>query len=118
MAIRPEKWGPLLWGALHVSALSCTDRRNFVNFVEAYKGIIPCMACKKHFEDVLINNPVSMTNLFEWSVDVHNMVNERIGKSLMTYEQAYEKWTSDGSSNWTQMGLFILIVVLVIFMFV
>jgi hypothetical protein len=34
------------------------------------------------------------TDQFRWSVDVHNMVNEKLGKPVMTLEEAYAHWMS------------------------
>jgi hypothetical protein len=31
--------------------------------------------------------------LFRWSVDFHNRVNTKLGKPVVTYEEALEKWT-------------------------
>jgi hypothetical protein len=60
-----------------------------VDFVESYKEIIPCLSCREHFEQVLVENPVpEADDLFKWSVDVHNIVNRRLGKPEFSYEAA------------------------------
>ena len=118
MGVKPEKWGPLFWGALHVAALGCSNHENLVNFVECYKAIIPCMSCRQHFEEVLDANPVPAVSnpaeLFAWTVDVHNIVNKRINKPLLTYEEAYQTWTSEPTKICTQKFDFKIIIFIII----
>ena len=118
MGIKPEKWGPLFWGALHVAALGCSNRENLVNFVECYKAIIPCMSCRQHFEEVLASNPVpEVTNpveLFAWTVDVHNLVNKSINKPVLTHEEAYQIWTAEPNKICTQQFDFKIVIFIIV----
>ena len=42
-----------------------------------------------HFDSVLTENPVPEAgDFFKWSVDVHNIVNKRLGKPDFSYEDA------------------------------
>lgn len=51
--------------------------------------IIPCLSCRQHFEQVLVENPIPESDdFFKWSVDVHNIVNKRLGKPEVSYEDA------------------------------
>lgn len=89
MRIPPSKWGPHFWMTLHIACLGCQDGKVLTDFVEAYKEIIPCLSCREHFEQVLVENPVpEADDLFKWSVDVHNIVNRRLGKPEVSYEAA------------------------------
>jgi hypothetical protein len=89
MNIPPTKWGPHFWMTLHIACLGCQDYKIIAGFVEGYKAIIPCLSCRLHFEQVLVENPVPETgDFFKWSVDVHNIVNRRIGKTEFSYEDA------------------------------
>jgi hypothetical protein len=56
--------------------------------------VLPCFWCRVHFSQVLAENPIPDTDVFKWSVDVHNIVNEKLGKPLMTFEDALEHWMS------------------------
>lgn len=90
MRIPPSKWGPHFWMTLHIACLGCQDAKVLVDFVEGYKEIIPCLSCREHFEQVLVDNPVpEADDLFKWSVDVHNIVNKRLGKPEFSYEDAF-----------------------------
>ena len=89
MKIPPSKWGPHFWMTLHIACLGCQDAKVLSDFVEGYKEIIPCLSCREHFEQVLVDNPVpEADDLFRWSVDVHNIVNRRLGKPEVSYEAA------------------------------
>jgi hypothetical protein len=89
MNVPPTKWGPHFWMTLHIACLACQDYKALAEFVEGYMYIIPCMSCRQHFEQVLVENPVPETgDFFQWSVDVHNIVNNRLGKPEFSYEEA------------------------------
>jgi len=89
MNIPPSKWGPHFWMTLHIACLGCQDPKALIEFVEGYVYIIPCLSCRQHFEQVLVENPVPESDdLFKWSVDVHNIVNKRLGKPEFSYEDA------------------------------
>jgi hypothetical protein len=89
MHIPPTKWGPHFWTTLHIACLACADYKSLVEFVEGYVYIIPCLSCRQHFEKVLEENPVPEAgDYFKWSVDVHNIVNVRLGKPEISYENA------------------------------
>lgn len=50
-----------------------------------------------HFEQVLAENPVPEAgDFFKWSVDVHNIVNKRIGKPEFSYEDALANIVASG----------------------
>jgi hypothetical protein len=47
------------------------------------------LSCRQHFEQVLVENPIPEAgDFFKWSVDVHNIVNKRLGKPEVSYEDA------------------------------
>lgn len=95
--MKPEKWGPYYWGALHLAALGCPDVQVLRTFIECYKTVLPCLSCRAHFTQVLDENPIPDSPdpmaIFKWSVDVHNIVNVRLGKPVIEYEEALAIWT-------------------------
>jgi hypothetical protein len=89
MNIPPTKWGPHFWMTLHIACLGCQDYKIIAGFVEGFKTVIPCLSCRLHFDSVLSENPVPEDgDFFRWSVDVHNIVNKRLGKPEFSYEDA------------------------------
>jgi hypothetical protein len=99
---------------LHIACLGCQDAKVLVDFVEGYKEIIPCLSCREHFEQVLVDNPVpEADDLFKWSVDVHNIVNKRLGKPEFSYEEALANIVTGAPPP--QFDLKITLIVLLLF---
>jgi hypothetical protein len=126
MGIKPEKFGPYFWGALHLACLGDTDPAEIRSFVETFSHVIPCESCRIHFADVLRVNPVPQTEdsieLFNWSVDIHNIVNKRLNKPIMDADEAYTIWTSldakgPGPFNFILLFISLMVILIVIFMF-
>lgn len=95
MGIAPGIWGPNLWGTLHLLCLAGTATSEFIY---AFAEVIPCPRCAAHFKE-LINevpfpNGAEPLELFKWSVSIHNMVNERIGKPIVSVNEALTLWTT------------------------
>jgi hypothetical protein len=116
MGISPEKWGPILWGAIHMTCLAGSATSEFVN---AFAEALPCPACSGHFKEVLTELPFPESRdpfiLFEWSVNAHNRVNSRIGKPILTVEQAFKIWTEPSTKpEAPQFDFKILIIILLL----
>ena len=64
-----------------------------------YPSVLPCGMCGQHFAEVLKEHPFPDSRdpkiLFEWSVHAHNLVNARVGKPILTVEQALNAWAYD-----------------------
>jgi hypothetical protein len=103
MGICPQKFGPYFWGALHLACLYADDYKTLRAFVYSYTEVLPCPACREHFAQVLSRRPfpVEGHNLeyFSWSVDVHNIVNQRLNKPMITYDAAFAEWVSGCDGN-------------------
>ena len=103
MSLDPEQWGPYVWGTLHLVALGApetielADKPYYRNFINLFANVIPCEKCKKHLGQHLEKHPVdpALTGrdaLFEWSVNLHNIVNKMLGKSEMSLDDALHHW--------------------------
>ena len=121
MAIKPAKFGPYYWGVLHLACIGGIDPAALQALVYMFPAILPCPACGVHFAEVLNATPLPETDdpdvLFKWSVDVHNIVNKRLEKPLLTYEEAYRYWMTmpeapKPASTWD--GKMIIIIILMI----
>jgi hypothetical protein len=111
MGVKPEIWGPALWGAIHMACLTGTATAEFMN---AIADVIPCPSCGTHFSQLLMEFPFpdggDASTLFQWSVNVHNKVNARIGKPVFTVEQALQRWSGQPASQFN-------VIILVLFTF-
>lgn len=108
MYIKPEKtgyttnpdiFGPALWFTLHNSAVNYPNRptniakKSMKQLIQNLSNLIPCKNCKVHFQEYVNASDLDYAvanreNLFQFWVSVHNYVNERTNKPLMSLETA------------------------------
>ena len=97
----PIYWGPSAWKFLETVAFgypenpTSEEQHAVINFLNALEYVLPCEKCKIHFSQNLKNKPVDALNrdtLSRWVVDMHNIVNESLGKDKVTYESVSEKY--------------------------
>jgi hypothetical protein len=96
MGISAEQWGRQAWHFLHTICFNYadnpteTDKKDYSDFIDAFQRVLPCPYCAEHFKELLIKLPIKLDNktqLFNWSVDIHNEVNKSNGKAILSYEQ-------------------------------
>lgn len=101
-------WGKPMWSTIHLVALGYPENPSadiaikYNQFFISIAHVIPCDDCRKHFISLVTDNPPALDNrdtLFKWTVDIHNSVNERLGKEKVSYENAYSLWKNKGSLN-------------------
>ena len=87
----PAAWGSQLWSSLHYIALgypsnpSTLDRANYKMFFEGLYKVLPCNKCATHYQTLMTSMPIdgfldNSEKLFEWTYNVHNSVNNKLGK--------------------------------------
>lgn len=100
--VSPQVWGPSMWKLMHVVALTYPDRPTrqdmaaFATFFGSLRNVLPCEGCRKGYAK-LLDGQYRLTDealssrvaLFNWTVDVHNAVNEKVGKRV---DSNYRKW--------------------------
>lgn len=99
--MNPNVWGPHAWTFLHFITLSYPknpteiDKYNIKTFFKSLEHVLPCDICRLHYKENIeelypLNNEVlsSKENLVKWLIDVHNSVNKRTGKEIMSYNDA------------------------------
>lgn len=114
----PRIWGADVWRALHHIALgfpaapSEADKQAYREFFTALGPVLPCQACSDNYarhlrelplEPYLRANPapadVPYGPLFEWSVQMHNMVNKETGKPTRSAAEAYAALAAAGKTS-------------------
>jgi hypothetical protein len=97
MGISAEQWGKQAWHFLHTICYNYpekpteTDKKNYADYIDAFQRVLPCPYCAEHFKQNLAIIPPkfdNQTDLFNWSVDIHNEVNKSNGKPVLSYEEA------------------------------
>jgi len=105
--ISPTLWGPALWSsihtiALHVDAIAYKDSKSFEefkSFVHALQYLLPCAKCKVHYSNTLLDiGYPTLGNAFAYTVNLHNQVNEALGKPIVSINEAYAFWNREANS--------------------
>lgn len=91
------------WVALHALAdafpetPSDTDKQKIKEFFKLKAYFSPCETCGTHFQQVLEEFPIECDTglqLSRWLINAHNIVNQRCGHPVLSYEEAVlaQKW--------------------------
>ena len=107
----PSVWGPFFWHTIHIGALgypvkdpSYGEKKAAKEFYESLVFIIPCPVCKEHYAQHIKENPITpfldtRKDLFEWTVNIHNLVNKDLKKPEVTPLEAIQWYTVLGSRD-------------------
>lgn len=93
------KWGKSFWNTFHIAALgypdipTTYDKDVYLTFYKTFGKVLPCEKCKKHFAVNIDKLPVehalgSKDELFAWTVNFHNIVNQSLGKEVWSVDRA------------------------------
>lgn len=112
----PAYVGPGTWYYIHKESFLAQNHQDQLNFIVKMKQIckeFPCKVCSGHCQEYIKANPMEEyvdmkiirdgreldNGLFLWSWRFHNVVNKRLGKSLMTFANAYKIFSDDSCSE-------------------
>lgn len=82
-----------LWQLLHTYQYQSEEEAKI--WFESWKGKISCGSCKAHLEELLKALPTdysSKEGFFKWTVEIHNMVNKKLEKPIVSVEEALLIW--------------------------
>lgn len=86
-----------MWAVIHMAALNFTKgvsgEMQYTRFYTSLVHTLKCPKCIHHYMKFINESPPDFSDLFGWTVKLHNSVNERIGKSILTREEAYDIWS-------------------------
>lgn len=94
----PRYWGSKFWFTIHTIAYfysetpTPTEMAHAKNFYTSLQSLLPCPGCAVHYTHLLKQFPVdeavmSRTALMEWTNRIHNEVNRRLQKPVVTIEE-------------------------------
>jgi hypothetical protein len=129
-------WGPHLWKVIHLFALnypeqpSVSDRSCIKQFFYQLQYLIPCTTCAanyaKHLKELPIDGYLTEKNkLFEWTVKLHNIVNNELNKPQISVEQAAQIHLNKPTSKfggWVALaigviGILVLVLLILLYRF-
>lgn len=108
MGYSPQLWGREAWHFIHFVALTYPnnpteeDKINYGSFVKSLQFVLPCPSCSENYKVKLNDHPPRMDSkreFFEWTVDIHNMVNAQNGKKQLSYEEAIDELKQNTTVN-------------------
>ena len=117
MQFPPSVWGPFFWHTIHIVALgypknpTYTDKKCAKEFYESLAFLLPCSVCREHYKGYLQEKPISpfldsRTDLIKWTIQIHNKVNQMLGKPEWTLEEVLSYYEKVGARNrspvWTK----------------
>ena len=126
----PKQWGPHVWATIHTLALrsdSTGDIDAYQSFLRSLQDLLPCDTCKTDYTKWMKHNGgPTKNNAFEWSVNLHNYVNSKLGKTTVSLEDAKSAWTMSNCSysckneqpTKPSMSLYVLVVILILLLVV
>jgi len=104
MNINPTIWGPHAWIFLHCITMAYPNCPNneqkkcIRNFFTNLKDILPCDSCRENYQKHIQENPLTdeilheKKKLIQWLINIHNLVNEKNGKDILSYDQVINKY--------------------------
>ncbi|RIA97812.1 FAD dependent sulfhydryl oxidase Erv1 [Glomus cerebriforme] len=96
-----EQLGKATWTFLHTMAAyypevpSYEQQRNMRTFLSTFSQFYPCWYCAEHLREEMVKIPPkveSRWSLGKWLCDMHNIVNERLGKPIFDCNKIDERW--------------------------
>ena len=108
MGLNPNTWGSQAWHFIHAVALTYPnepteqDKENYNKFFYSLPDVLPCPSCGINFLEKLDKNPPALESqetLWKWTVDVHNQVNEKNGKPILSYDEAFSEFVKNSKTE-------------------
>lgn len=100
----PKYSGPGMWFLLNITALNVnkdpTGEKYFIQMLRNLAHNHPCGDCRNHMKEYMAKHRPEdwqgrPNGLFQYMVEFHNAVNQRLGKPIMSYDQAYTMYTAN-----------------------
>ncbi len=116
IALPPSVWGPIFWHTIHIVALGYpiapteTDKAAARQFYESLATLIPCPICREHYKMNLEVLPIqnslnTRSELVEWTWEMHNLVNDQLGKPQVSMDEFLDHISSLSPSQAATNGI-------------
>jgi hypothetical protein len=95
----------VLWAVIHgvaykyeCSIFGVSDE--IVDFYKTIGHVVGCKKCVRHYYKFMEENPIPRNGgLFTWTVQLHNSVNEKLGKPIVSVQEAENIWFNTNAKN-------------------
>lgn len=122
----PKKWGKYHWGMIYCVIINYPDnptdedKKVILEFYRLLQSLLPCENCRYHYGSYLVKYPLtdnilsSRSKLLNWTIDINNEINRRLGKKEYTVEEVINYYTKSNQNNNTQYITIFLLIALII----
>lgn len=97
--ISKETWAHPMWFVIHYTSYHCKSiiteswKIAFIALMSTLQTVLPCGACRQHIKENLpannINNYfINKQEIYRWTFELHNIVNEMLGKPKLSFEES------------------------------
>ena len=109
--MQTSAWGSNYWLSLHTTSFNYpvnpdeydskneepigSTRQKYKQFFISVGETLPCKYCRISYREFIKENPIrldSRDDLTLWLYEIHNMVNNKLGKNSIPFEQVKEKY--------------------------
>jgi len=135
MNIDPAVWGRNLWRSLHSITYAYPNnptnniKQSTFSLFSTLGDLLPCEKCRLNYSQHLKKNPLtdktlqSRENLMNWLIDIHNEINESLGKEKISPDRARQlieeqNQTSQDTTQLTKLLTIFVIIVFIIIIFI
>lgn len=135
MGISPNVWGPSTWAFIHLSAIAEPDnfdKSRLIFYKQLFvllQELLPCEKCRLHLKQNItklkdIEKVGSKRELFDWTTDLHNKVNEITKKPILSKEEAFNYWNNiiagekNYSMSWLTSALLLVLALVVLLLLI
>lgn len=130
--MNPAFWGPHAWIFLHSITMNYPknptekDKQIYFDFFNQLKDILPCQKCAHHYGEHIKKHPIntaleSRDSMIRWLIQIHNEVNEDLGKPQLSYEEVIQEYQNKFANLGTDPTIIykvaiIILIAIIIFM--
>lgn len=101
--MNPDIWGKHAWRFLHCISFTypneptLIDKQRYKVFFDSLGYVLPCNKCKFNYRNELLNTDLddaleSREKLSLFVFNLHNSVNKRLGKRIMSYNEVRDMY--------------------------
>lgn len=105
-----SKWGPTYWSYIHMITLNypnkpnTTDKNKHFLLVNNFMNTLPCPTCKNEIKNIINDNDlrnslVNKDKFMEYLWDIHNQVNKKLHKPLLSLKKFKNLYSYQTSFN-------------------
>jgi hypothetical protein len=120
----PSEWGPPIWNFLHSignyypANPSEAQRAAAISLFKSMGRFLPCEECQQFYANFITSNPPPVEKggeaLLDYVTDLHNAVNEKLGKSRWPRFLSRLRHSALARSFWFALVLAVLLTLLLI----